>query len=216
VSAVLHLQLALVARQASDLETWTGGSGAAYAQLADRLLDAADEAFYDVDRGLYADDLEHTAFSEHAQSLALLAGAKYGETAVRTMLREPLARTTVYFDHYLFEALQRIGRTDVLLDRLGLWYGLLDRGLRTVIEHPEPTRSDCHAWGAHPLYHYAATLLGVRPTAPGMTTVRVTPQLGGLEWAQASVPTPYGPLEVRAVAGGPTEVTGPPEITVVS
>ncbi|HEY3510131.1 alpha-L-rhamnosidase C-terminal domain-containing protein [Kribbella sp. NPDC051137] len=216
VSAVLHLQLALVARQASDLETWTGGSGAGYAQLADRLLDAADGAFYDVDRGLYADDLEHTAFSEHAQSLALLAGAKYGETAVRTMLREPLARTTVYFDHYLFEALQRIGRTDVLLDRLGLWYGLLDRGLRTVIEHPEPTRSDCHAWGAHPLYHYAATLLGVRPTAPGMTTVRVTPQLGGLEWAQASVPTPYGPLEVRAVAGGPTEVTGPPEITVVS
>jgi hypothetical protein len=181
------------------------------------LLEAADGAFYDADRGLYADNLEHSAFSEHSQSLALLAGAKYGETALRTMLQTPvagLARTTVYFDHYLFEALQRIGRSDVLLERLELWYGLLDRGLRTVIEHPEPTRSDCHAWGAHPLYHYVATLLGVRPTAPGMSAVTVTPQLGGLEWAQGSVPTPYGPLQVRAEAGKAPEVLAPQEIVV--
>jgi len=102
----------------------------------------------------------------------------------------------------------------VLLDRLELWFGLLDQGLRTVIEHPEPTRSDCHAWGAHPLYHYVSTLLGVRPTAPGMTAVTVAPQLGGLEWAQASVPTPHGPLEVRAETGKPAEITAPPEITV--
>jgi hypothetical protein len=219
VSAVLQLQLALVARQAADLESWVGSSDAAAknSQLADRLLEAADGAFYDADRGLYADNLEHSAFSEHSQSLALLAGAKYGETALRTMLQTPvagLARTTVYFDHYLFEALQRIGRSDVLLERLELWYGLLDRGLRTVIEHPEPTRSDCHAWGAHPLYHYVATLLGVRPTAPGMGAVTVTPQLGGLEWAEGSVPTPYGPLQVRAEAGKAPEVTAPQEIVV--
>jgi hypothetical protein len=219
VSSVLHLQLALVARQVADLETWVGAPQDATRniQLADRLLEAADAAFFDADRGLYADDLGRTAFSEHAQALALLAGAKYGETAVRTMLRQPpegLARTTVYFDHYLFDALQHIGRTDVLLERLDLWYGLLDRGLRTVIEHPEPTRSDCHAWGAHPLYHYVATLLGVRPTAPGMTAVTVAPQLGGLEWARGSVPTPHGPLDVRAVAGQAPEVSAPPEITV--
>jgi hypothetical protein len=218
VSAVLQLQLALVARQVADLESWVGATADRNSQLADRLLEAADEAFYDADRKLYADNLEHTSFSEHAQSLALLSGAKYGETAVRTMLQDPpadLARTTVYFDHYLFEALHRIGRTDVLLDRLELWYGLLDQGLRTVIEHPEPTRSDCHAWGAHPLYHYVATLLGVRPTTPGMATVTVAPQLGGLAWARGSVPTPHGPLTVRAASGKPPEVTAPPEITVM-
>ncbi|TDW22046.1 alpha-L-rhamnosidase-related protein [Kribbella kalugense] len=214
VSAVLQLQLALVARQVAELESWLGEPDAGYSQLADSLVQATDENFYDTDRRLYADDLGHTAFSEHAQSLALLAGAKYGETAVRAMLQEPLERTTVYFDHYLFEALHRIGRTDVLLDRLGLWFGLLDQGLRTVIEHPEPTRSDCHAWGAHPLYHYVATLLGVRPTAPGMTAVTVAPQLGGLEWAQASVPTPHGSLEVRAEAGRPPEVSAPPKIAL--
>jgi hypothetical protein len=219
VSAVLHLQLALVARQVAELESWVGepDASARYARLADQLLAAADDAFYDADRGLYADDLGHTAFSEHSQALALLAGAKYGEPAVRTMLLEPpvpLARTTVYFDHYLFEALHAIGRTDVLLARLDLWFGLLDQGLRTVVEHPEPTRSDCHAWGAHPLYHYVATLLGVRPTAPGMTSVTIAPQLGGLEWAQASVPTPHGPLQIRAEAGKPPEITAPPQITV--
>jgi hypothetical protein len=67
------------------------------------------------------------------------------------MLQEPpeaLARTTVYFDHYLFEALHSIGRTDVLLDRLEFWFGLLDQGLRTVIEHPEP-RAATATRGAH-------------------------------------------------------------------
>ena len=114
VSAVLQLQLALVARQVADLESWVGESDASarYSQLADELLEAADEAFYDADRRLYADDLDHTAFCEHAQALALLAGAKYGETAVRTMLQDPpeaLARTTVYFDHYLSRHCTRSG-----------------------------------------------------------------------------------------------------------
>jgi hypothetical protein len=47
-----------------------------------------------------------------------------------------------------------------------------------------------------------------------MTAVTVAPQLGGLEWAQVSVPTPHGPLEVRADTGKPAEITAPPEITV--
>jgi len=57
-------------------------------------------------------------------------------------------------------ALGRLGRADVLLSRMGLWFGLVETGLRTVIEEPEPTRSDCHAWGAHPIFHLYATLLG--------------------------------------------------------
>jgi hypothetical protein len=208
VSGLLNFQLAYVSRLASELEEWLGEPELKqrHAKLADRVLAASERLFWDAKRGLYADDAKHEHWSEHAQCLALLAGAKHAEGAVRKIAdsqdEKGIARTTVYFDHYLFEALGRVGRTDVLLDRLGLWFGLVDSGLRTVVEMPEPTRSDCHAWGAHPIYHFFATLLGVRPTAPGLATVSVHPNLGGLQWAEGTLRTPHGPLHVRADAKG--------------
>lgn len=211
VSGILNVHLALVARLASELETWLGEPELAkyHAKLADRVLEAFEKKFYDAKRGLYADDPEHAHWSEHAQCLALLAGAKHGEAAVKKIADgtpDGMVQTTVYFDHYLFEALGKIGRTDAILKRFGLWFGLLDNGLRTVIEMPEPTRSDCHAWGAHPLFHFFATLLGVRPTSPGMATVSIHPNLGGLEWAEGSLPTPHGPIHIRVDQNGVRKV----------
>ena len=232
VSGILNLHLALVARMAAELEEWMHEPelAARNRKLHGRVLAAAEARFWDAKRGLYADDLEHAHWSEHAQCLALLAGARHGEAAARVLAEaspspegegrvgvsdashpatpqnSALAQTTVYFSHYLFEAMGKIGRTDVVLDRMGLWYGLLDQGLKTVVEMPEPTRSDCHAWGAHPIFHLYATLLGVRPTSPGMATVTIRPQLGGLEWAEGTLRTAHGPLHVRADASGVKKV----------
>ena len=67
---------------------------------------------------------------------------------------------------------------------------------------PEPSRSDCHAWGAHPLYHIFASLLGIRPAAPGFRSVTITPQLGPLTWLRGELPHPAGTLAADlAVAG---------------
>ncbi|WP_460809494.1 alpha-L-rhamnosidase-related protein [Microlunatus endophyticus] len=194
VSGVLQLQLINVLRLAAELETWLEEPelAARSTRLADRLSAVVDPLFYDDKSGLYADDASKITFSEHVQALAVLAGAAHGEAALRTMINPgrtlPLARTSVYFDHYLFEALRQIDRTDVVLDRFGLWFDQLDHGLTTVVEQPEPTRSDCHAWGAHPRFHLIASLLGVRPTSPGMRTVSVVPRLGGLDWAEEASP----------------------------
>jgi alpha-L-rhamnosidase len=218
VSGILNLQLALVAGQAAELEGWLGETQLAQrqAELAATVRAATDAAFWSPERGLYADDLDHAHWSEHAQALAVLAGSAHGADAMRRALTgNGLARTTVYFDHYLFEALGRLGRTDVLLSRMGLWFGLVESGLRTVIEEPEPTRSDCHAWGAHPIYHLYATLLGVRPTSPGMRTVSVVPQLGGLERADGTLCTPYGPLRVVVDAAG-VHATLPPGMALTT
>ena len=40
-------------------------------------------------------------------------------------------------------------------------------------------------------------MLGVTPLAPGFKRVRVVPQLGRLQWAEGTYPTPLGPIKVR-------------------
>ena len=205
VSGMLNFQLAHVAELAATVEGWLGEGelAARHRRLADRVRTATEQRFWSAERGMYADDPAHRHWSEHTNSLALLAGAAHGpEALLRALDTENASQATVYFSHYLFEALGRIGRVDVLRDRLSLWSGLRELGLRTVVEQPEPTRSDCHAWGAHPIFHLFATVLGVRPTAPGMAEVSVNPQLGGLEWAEGTLRTPHGPLTVRADSTG--------------
>lgn len=132
--------------------------------------------------GLMADDLEHSRFSEHAQCLALLCNLLQGadrNRLVEGLLQAPaLARTTVYFTHYLFEALYHVGALAESDRRLAFWRSLPEMGLKTVLEQPEPSRSDCHAWGAHPLFHAYASFLGARPAEPGFSRIRIAPQPG--------------------------------------
>ena len=151
---------------------------------------------------MIADDTEHTSFSEHAQALAILT-RRLGEDSLKRisagLIDEPeLHRTTVYFSHYLFEALRLLRRGDLIMKRLELWFGFSAQGFKTTPEMPEPSRSDCHAWAAHPIYHYTATFLGLRPAAPGFQQVSIEPLLDVLEWAEAIVPHPNG--EIRVVA----------------
>jgi hypothetical protein len=207
ISGILNFQLAHVAALAAELETWFGEDemAARHRRLADRVRAAAEKAFWSAERGMYLDDPAHQHASEHVNSLAVLTGAANSESGLlRVLETDDVSRATVYFSHYLFEALGRIGRVDLLRDRLGLWTGLRAQGLRTVIEQPEPTRSDCHAWGAHPIFHLFATILGVRPAAPGMAEIAVSPQLGGLDWAEGTMHTPHGPLHIRVDGTGST------------
>jgi hypothetical protein len=46
------------------------------------------------------------------------------------------------------------------------------------------------------MYHYFATILGIRPASLGFTTVRIRPQLGPLEWARGSMVHPKGVITV--------------------
>jgi hypothetical protein len=86
-----------------------------------------------------------------------------------------IARATVYFKFYLHEAMYHVGRADLIWPDLQLWHDMVDKGLTTFAEKPEPSRSDCHAWSAHPLYHFVASILGVRPTAPGCSAISIKP-----------------------------------------
>ena len=56
--------------------------------------------------------------------------------------------------------------------------------------------SFCHGWASGPTAWLSAHVLGIEPVEPGFKTVRITPHLGQLEWAEGAFPTPYGVIEV--------------------
>jgi len=199
-TAPTHFHLIYTLRLAAELEEWLGEPelAARNRRTADHLAQAA-LAFWIKDRALYADDLAHQHFSQHSQILAFLAGVKEDLPS----LDEPdQVKTTIYFRHYLFEAMNRTRNVEGLLNRLELWHSLVTGGLRTTIEMPEPTRSDCHAWGAHPYFHFLATILGIRPADFGFASVRIAPNLGPLTEASGTLVHPAGPIRVAFTRTG--------------
>ncbi|HUX10698.1 MAG TPA: alpha-L-rhamnosidase C-terminal domain-containing protein, partial [Terriglobia bacterium] len=89
------------------------------------------------------------------------------------------------------------GLGDDYLSQLGPWRHMLDLGLTTWAEKPEPARSDCHAWSAHPNFDFLDTVAGIEPAAPGFSKVLIQPHLGALAHLAATVPVPQGEIAVK-------------------
>lgn len=201
-SGLLHWHLVYTLGLAARLEEWVGDPVGAqrWESWRGRLAAAGKAHFWDDARGLFADDLAHTSFSEHSQCLALLSGVLEGEQRARTaqnLLGDPaLTRATIYFTHYLFETYRLLEQPAAFFVRLGLWFDLPAQGFKTTPEQPEPSRSDCHGWGAHPLYHFFATVLGIRPAAPGFAEVEIRPMPGDLTELAGELVHPRGLIAV--------------------
>ena len=154
-------------------------------------------------------DRDMWAWTEHAQVLAILAGVLDEAKTARVMgtitrsdedLRAKdgigFGRCSVYFSHYLFEAFKRVGRTDLTFARFDLWRDYVRQGLSTCVESPGTNaRSDCHAWGSHPVYQLHSAFAGVEPAAPFFAKVRVAPQPAGMRFIRAKTPHPKGFVE---------------------
>ncbi|MGD9635427.1 MAG: hypothetical protein AB7G28_00145 [Pirellulales bacterium] len=199
-SSIVNLHLVQALLNAAEVEEAHGEAALAKRNrdLARQLGERIVERFWVPERQLLADDLAHQEFSEHAQCLAILSGVLAEEQEAQclaAMLKaSDLKRCSIYFSFYLFEALARHGRGDEIVKRWDMWKNLDELGLKTPIEHPEPTRSDCHAWGSHPLYHARASLFGVRPASPGFATVVIEPSPGSLEAMRVRMPHPQGEI----------------------
>jgi len=202
-SGLLNWHLIYTLGLATRLEEWVGEPFLAqrWQHWRETLATAVKTAFWDETRGLFADDLAHTHFSEHSQCLALLSGTLAGEQSTlvaHNLLHDPsLTQTTIYFSHYLFETYRLLAQPAAFFDRLALWFDLPGQGFKTTPEKPEPSRSDCHGWGAHPLYHFFATLLGIRPTTFGFEQVEIAPMPGHLTSLSGEMVHPRGLIEVE-------------------
>ncbi|GAB3756841.1 family 78 glycoside hydrolase catalytic domain [Spirosoma pomorum] len=217
-SSILTLQQAYTYFRAGDILAHYGQNERAeyYRDLGRRLNKAVYEQCWVPSRGLFADTPAKTSFSQHANILAVLTDAL--PTAQQTTLlqkvmtnvaADSLTQATFYFKFYLFEALKKTGLGDQLIAQLKPWRDMLAIGLTTFAENPEPTRSDCHAWSASPLYELLSTTCGIRPAEPGFRSVRIEPFLGELNSVTGSVPHPAGDIAVKfqkTTSGGLTGI----------
>ena len=217
-SAIVTLQLAVALDDAADVFAAFGRTAEAgrYRHLARDLKTATRQRCWDQARQLLADTPERKAFSQHANVLAILSGAVESREArvlcERLIADRTLTSCTQYFRFYLLRAMKAAGLGDRYVAMLQPWRDMLALGLTTFAERPEPTRSDCHAWSASPLYEFQATVCGIEPASPGFKTVRIEPHLGDLTWVRGTVPHPAGDIEIRlqrTAAGLSGEVTLP-------
>ena len=200
--ALENLFWVLALRSAAETERALGDEAMAkyWTDKAEKTAAACRRRFWNAERAMFALNPRETRFTEHAQCLALLGDVVTGEDAKRAFAalvanEGQIAPASVYFQFYLFETYFKFGRADLFLKRLDLWRGYVARNLKTVPEQPDTvqeTRSDCHAWGSHPLYFLQAGLAGVRPAAPFFAQVRVAPQPAGLPFVKAKTPCPQG------------------------
>ena len=206
VNAEINLFWALAMKSIAVVERALGNElqAAYWDEKRAKLNDAIIAAFWDEKRGILSDTPERKHYSEHAQALALLADAlprDKAERAFRHLVEdEDLLRCTVYFSYYLFETYFKYGRSDLFLKRLDLWRGYVRQGVTTLVESPDtPTkesRSDCHAWGSHPIWFMQTGLAGIKSAAPWFKRVRIAPQPGNLREITAKHPHPDGWIEV--------------------
>ena len=204
-------------KQASELEMAAGDADQADANraTANQLSQAVNAQCWSEDRGLYADNPDKTVFSQHANALAVLYDVAPRTAQVGIIDRitvrnggiaapEGVTGTTYYFAFYLARALDHAGLGGRYSELLRTWREMLNQNFTTWPEEPDPTRSDSHAWSAHPTADLLRIVAGIQPASPGFVKVRIAPHLGPLESLNAAMAHPSGMISVRYRLKGKT------------
>ena len=228
-SCVITLLYIGALKQAADLERAAGEPqrAAVHTAAAGKSAEAVRARCWDAGRGLFANTPEKTAFSQHANVLAVLYDV-VPKPEQRALLDKVTVRNggieapdgitgpSYYFSFYLARALEHAGLADRYTELLETWKGMLAKNFTTWPENEDPSRSDTHAWSAHPTADLLGVVAGVRTASPGFRTVRVEPHLAALKRIDAVVAHPSGQIEVRhrlTAAGLESTVTLPAGVT---
>ena len=213
-SSVITLQFVEALRNAAEVEAAVGDKRFAttYRDAANRAAAGVRKLCWNEQDGLIADTPSQQHYSQHANILAVWLDVVPKEQQ-KEILAKILSTTdasfhlsatvpsmtaaTYYFRFYLVRALVHAGMGDQYLELLGPWRQMLSLGLTTWAESPEPTRSDCHAWSAHPNFDLLTIVAGIRPRSAGFDGVVIEPHLGKLQHVEAVLPTPKGMVEVK-------------------
>ncbi|MBU6392938.1 MAG: hypothetical protein KGQ75_00030 [Sphingomonadales bacterium] len=209
-SCIVTLQYLGALQEAAELE---GAVGDAERQRLDKeqaakVREGLMAQCWVADRGLFADTPAKDRFSQHANALAVLHDVVPAADRQAVMDRiivpgkgleapDGITPSTYYFAFYLARALDHAGMGDRYLDLLQSWRAMLAQHFTTWPESPDPSRSDSHAWSAHPTSGLLTYVAGIQPSAPHFAKVRITPNLGKLKHLDAAMAHPAGLIAAR-------------------
>lgn len=224
-SCVTTLQYLGALIDASDLERNLGDTELAsrYHSRADHVRTGLISKCWVASRGLLADNPDQKIYSQQANILGVLYDV-VPQDQQQSVLRKILAiepgttpdgilSASYYFRYYLARALDEVdkrtnqdhaGMAVRYLQSLDPWRKLLPLHFSTWPEIPGDTRSDSHAWSAHPIYDMLTLVAGIEPASPGFATVRIAPHLGALDHLSATFPHPQGDIKVEYRREGPS------------
>ncbi len=208
--------------EARILREW-GDAGAA----------VTEKVFWSDEKRAFRDSLKRDGtpsrvFSHQTQIMMYLADISPGKKhRLEELIKNPpedfVRIASPFVLHFLFEALSTMGQSRKVIDHIrDKWGYMLKNGATTCWEGWELipghfTRSHCHAWSAAPVYFLPGLLLGIKPVSQGLRKVLIDVQDCGLEWAEGSIPTPFGLLKVswkKDEGGIHIDVTAPEEVSV--
>ncbi|MGO9336521.1 MAG: alpha-L-rhamnosidase C-terminal domain-containing protein [Terracidiphilus sp.] len=213
-SCVTTLEYLGALTDAADLESALGDSVLAtrYQSRAAHVRTGLYDKCWSAPRGLLADTPDQKGFSQQANILGVLYDVipkDRQQQVLKQMLSidpgttpDGVLSASYYFRFYLARALDHAGMADDYLDSIGPWRELLPLHFSTWPEVPGNTRSDSHAWSAHPIYDFLTLVAGIEPASPGFASVRIAPHLGSLPSLTATYPHPQGPIKVEYLRQG--------------
>jgi hypothetical protein len=212
-SCVTTLEYLGALNDAADLEQALGDPlfAARYRERAAHSREGLAGKCWSSSRNLIADNPDLKNFSQQANILAVLYDvvppspdhARQQEVLRKMLAIEPgttpdgVLSASYYFRFYLARAMDHAGLADEYLRSLDPWRKLLPLHFSTWPEVPGETRSDSHAWTAHPIYDLLTLVAGIEPASPGFATVRIAPHMGNLPQLTASYPHPQGEIQVE-------------------
>ena len=195
-----------------------------YLAIADKMLRAISDAFFQEETGMYAESLNSRKLSYSSTAFALAFGLvpeEYAAETVKSMCREQEksfqnGKLAILFIHGCFrygfseEAYRTLTGSTGKIDFLGEctlnWIDAVqdEKGPACTAEsmpygHNRVANGECWGDSSHPdtavAFLLSGDILGVRPTSAGFKTFRFQPLPCALSSAGGSVPTPYGTID---------------------
>ncbi|MGA9587294.1 MAG: alpha-L-rhamnosidase C-terminal domain-containing protein [Terracidiphilus sp.] len=215
-SCVTTLQYLGALIDAADLEQHLGDPALAtrYQSRIEHIRSGLTSKCWVPSRGMLADNPGQKNFNQQANILGVLYDViprdRQQDVLRRMLAIEPgttpdgILAASYYFRFYLARALDHAGLADDYLKSLDPWRKLLPLHFSTWPEIPGDTRSDSHAWSAHPIYDMLTLVAGIEPGSPGFASVRIAPHLGPLDHLIATFPHPLGEIRVEYRREGAT------------
>ncbi len=153
---------------------------------------------YCLKNGVYTDNPNGGGISEHCQVMAILGDVCEDKTALcERLINDEMTECSFSMSFFYLRVLEECGRYDLADKLFDSWRLMIERNMTAWGESPELPRSDCHGWSAVMLYEFPSVVLGVKPIEQGYAKAQIKPFTKGLEFAEGTVPTPYGNISVK-------------------